>query len=60
MFEELRKCVKNVVNIEEYKEKRRKRVIVILEIIEIYRKNNKIVLFFIEKELDNENINFIM
>ncbi len=60
MLEELRKCVKNVVNIEEHKEKRRKRAIAISEIIETYRKNNKTVLPSIENELDNENINFIM
>lgn len=60
LLEELRKCVKNVVNIEEHKEKRRKRAIAISEIIETYRKNNKTVLPSIEKELDNENINFIM
>lgn len=60
LLEELRKYVKNFVNIEEHKENRRKRAIAISEIIEKYRKENKTVLSSTETELDNENINFIM
>ncbi|QKG28220.1 hypothetical protein [Mycoplasma sp. 1654_15] len=60
LLEELRGYVKNFVNIEEHKEKRRKRAIAISEIIEKYKKDNKTVLSSTETELDNENINFIM
>ncbi|WP_234928106.1 hypothetical protein [Mesomycoplasma hyorhinis] len=60
LLEELREYVKNFVNIEEHKEKRRKRAIAISEIIETYSKDNKTVLSSAETELDNENINFIM
>ncbi|WP_237025245.1 hypothetical protein [Mesomycoplasma hyorhinis] len=60
LLEELRGYVKNFVNIEEHKEKRRKRAIAISEIIETYRKDNKTILSSTEIELDNENINFIM
>ncbi|WP_237022836.1 hypothetical protein [Mesomycoplasma hyorhinis] len=60
LLEELRGYVKNFVNIEEHKEKRRERAIAISEIIEKYRKENKTVLSSTESELDNENINFIM